>query len=161
ADRCFVCHGPDPRARKASLRLDTRQGAVDGGAIDPDDLAGSALGQRITATHHKRMPPPKANLALSKGEIDTPTRWVKQGAEDKAAGPSPPCPAASPARAVERERGAGPPLARSIRAGREREKCRPPPPAPREGWVRRVPFDLTGLPPTPEEGGSFLADTRP
>src|SRR5262245_35232669 len=71
ADRCFVCHGPDPRTRKARLRLDSRKGAVDGGAIDPANLAGSELIRRITATDRQRMPPAKSNLALSKDEIAT------------------------------------------------------------------------------------------
>src|SRR5213593_3481243 len=74
ADRCFACHGPDEKSRKAKLRLDSRDGAFkaleDGMfVIKPGDPAKSELVQRITSTDPEEvMPPPKSNLSLSRHE---------------------------------------------------------------------------------------------
>src|SRR5689334_4215981 len=89
SDRCYTCHGPDEKARKGKLRLDTQDGAfkaLDDGmfVIKPGDLSHSELVRRITSTDpDEMMPPPKSNLALSKEEIDLLRRWVQQGAEWK------------------------------------------------------------------------------
>src|SRR6185295_2976137 len=89
SDRCFTCHGPDEKARKAKLRLDTEEGAfkaLDGGmfVVKPGDLAHSEVARRITSTDpEEMMPPPKSNLALSKDEIELLRRWIEQGAEWK------------------------------------------------------------------------------
>src|SRR5947209_20627745 len=66
ADRCFVCHGPDERARKARLRLDRPESALDSGAIVPGKPEESALVERITADEQRRMPPLKSHLSLNK-----------------------------------------------------------------------------------------------
>ena len=89
SDRCFVCHGPDEKARKGKLRLDTQEGAfkalTDGKFIlKPGDAANSELVHRITSSDPDEvMPPPKANLALSADEIALLKKWVTQGAEWK------------------------------------------------------------------------------
>src|SRR3954470_9469579 len=76
AANCFFCHGPDEKARKAKLRLDTREGAFrvrDGEAVIAPGKGGeSELIRRLTAEDaDERMPPPKANRKLTAKQIDT------------------------------------------------------------------------------------------
>src|SRR5688572_23802271 len=86
SDRCYACHGPDEKARKAKLRLDLKEGAFksleDGRfVVKPGDLAKSEVFRRITASDpDDMMPPPKSNLSLSKDEIELIRRWIEQGA---------------------------------------------------------------------------------
>src|SRR5437763_15351723 len=70
ADRCFVCHGPDEKKRKARLRLDDPRVAFARHAIVPGKPEESAVVERITADDGERMPPPKSNLRLSQDEIE-------------------------------------------------------------------------------------------
>src|SRR5947209_15890224 len=71
ADRCFVCHGPDEKKRKARLRLDDPRVAFARHAIVPGKPDESAVVERITADDaDERMPPARSNLSLSKDEID-------------------------------------------------------------------------------------------
>jgi mono/diheme cytochrome c family protein len=70
ADRCYACHGPDAKQRKADLRLDTPTGARDAGVIVPGKPAESEVVRRITATDRTHMPPRKSNLTLSRKEIE-------------------------------------------------------------------------------------------
>src|SRR5262245_21773876 len=83
SNNCFACHGPDETVRKADLRLDTKDGAVadlgDHAAIVPGKVDESELVKRISSTS-KVMPPVKTGKKLGKAEIDTLTRWVKEGA---------------------------------------------------------------------------------
>jgi hypothetical protein len=156
SDNCFFCHGPDEKARKAKLRLDTKEGAFrvrDGEAvIVPGKSAESELVRRLTAEDAgERMPPPKANRKLSARQIDTLKRWVDQGA--KWGQPW----AFTPLRKPD---GPGS-IDHFIRARLEKEGLKPSPEATREMWLRRVTLDLTGLPPTPKEADDFLKDTSP
>src|SRR5579871_7057887 len=68
SDKCFHCHGPDARARKANLRFDTKEGAFrlrkGKTAIVPGNNAASELIRRITADEDERMPPPESNRTL-------------------------------------------------------------------------------------------------
>ena len=85
SDRCFLCHGPDERSRKAGLRLDQATSAVESGAVVPGNIEESELVRRISLpeTDEEHMPPKSSNLALSKGEVETLRRWVAEGAEFK------------------------------------------------------------------------------
>ena len=66
AENCFACHGPDSAARKADLRLDRREAAVEAGAITPGDLDASELIARINTTNTKEvMPPPSLHKTLT------------------------------------------------------------------------------------------------
>src|SRR6185503_16794968 len=87
SDRCYACHGPDEKARKANLRLDQKEEAFKprkGGEIviapgKPDE---SELIRRITTKDpDDQMPPPKSNLSLGADEIQLLRRWIEQGAE--------------------------------------------------------------------------------
>src|SRR4030095_407638 len=89
SDRCFACHGPDEKSRKATLRLDTREGifkALEEGTavVRPGDLAQSELFRRITSTDPEEvMPPPKSHLSINREEVVLIRRWIEQGAEWK------------------------------------------------------------------------------
>src|SRR5207237_559561 len=83
SNKCFACHGPDDKVRKADLRLDTKEGATadhDGRrAVVPGKPEASELVARITAQDSEVMPPRKTGKKLSKAEIDVLNRWVKDG----------------------------------------------------------------------------------
>src|SRR5579859_5155047 len=91
ADRCFKCHGPDEKARKAKLRLDLPETALayrDKDTGKPAIVAGkpdeSELCRRIMATDDDdRMPPPSSNLSLNDEEKALLREWIAQGAEYK------------------------------------------------------------------------------
>jgi hypothetical protein len=166
SDKCFKCHGPDPRNRKAGLRLDTREGAfgtTPSGVtpIVPGDLEASELYQRITAADEaERMPPKSLGRTLSSQEIELLKVWIEQGAEWKAHWSflSPLTPA-SPS--VQSRSWARNPLDRFVLARLEAEHRTRSPEAGKERLIRRVTFDLTGLPATIAEIDQFLADGSP
>ena len=165
SDRCFVCHGPDSQRREAELRLDTRDGLfskLDDGldAIRPGDLEHSAVYQRISSADvDERMPPADSKLVLSPREIEIIQRWIAQGAVWKQHWSFQPVePVAVPE--VRDSQWPRNPIDRFVLARLEREGLRPTAPAAKERLIRRVSFDLTGLPPTLEEIDAFLADTR-
>jgi mono/diheme cytochrome c family protein len=160
ADRCFTCHGPDEKKRKAKLRLDDP--AVGRRVLVPGKPDESKLIRRITAADAaERMPPAKSNLTLSKDEIALLRRWVAEGAEYKPHWAFLPLPDAVPVPAVADAAWPAGPLDRFTLARLEREGLKPSPAAAKEDWIRRATFDLTGLPPTPAEVDAFLADPSP
>jgi hypothetical protein len=162
ADRCFVCHGPDEKKRKAKLRLDDPAVAFARRAFVPGKPDESAAIQRICSDDpDERMPPAKSNLTLSRVEIELLRRWVAEGAEYKPHWAFLPPPDRVPVPAVADPHWPAGPLDRFVLARLEREGLKPSPAAAREDWLRRVTFDLTGLPPTIAEADAFLADQSP
>jgi hypothetical protein len=163
SDKCFHCHGPDARARKANLRFDTKEGAFrlrkGKSVIVPGDSAASELVRRITSDDEgERMPPPESNRTLTPAQIDVLRRWVEEGAKWGVPWAfAPPCRPAVP-----RPRMGGwvrDDLDAFILTRLEAAGLRPSPEASRATWLRRVTLDLTGLPPTLVEIDAFLADT--
>jgi len=162
ADRCFVCHGPDENKRKAKLRLDRADVAIARRAIVPGKPEESALIERITADDpDQRMPPAKSNLRLSQGEIDLLRRWIAEGAEYKPHWALLPPPDRVPVPNVADARWPANPIDRFVLSRLERDGLEPSPAAHKEDWIRRVTFDLTGLPPLPAQVDAFLADDSP
>lgn len=165
SENCFACHGPDANQRKARLRLDTRDGLyaeVDGDHIVlPGKPPESLLFQRITAEDDDdRMPPPKSGKTLTAGQKELFRRWIGQGAPWEghwAYQPvvRPPVPA-EPLPGWGRN-----PIDAFIAARLVREGLSPAPEADRRTLIRRLSFDLTGLPPTPDEVEAFVADESP
>jgi hypothetical protein len=162
SDNCFACHGPDEKRRVANLRLDTEEGLfADRGSyrtITPGDPAKSRLIARIgAATPAGRMPPPQAGTTLTPAQIATIRQWVEQGAkwERHWAFVPPVRPAMPP---VRNEKWARNPIDRLVLARLEREGLKPSPEADRATLLRRLSFDLTGLPPTTAEVDAFIAD---
>ncbi len=152
ADHCFACHGPDPKTRKGDLRLDTPDGAK--AVLGSRKPAETDLVKRITTIDKaERMPPEKFGKPLTAANIETLKAWVKQGAEYQGhwaflAPKRPPVPAT-----------AKHPIDHFIEARLAKDGLKLAPEADRATLIRRVIFDLTGLPPTPKEVDDFLADT--
>src|SRR3954470_15463919 len=89
SSKCYQCHGPDEKARKAKLRLDLREEAIkeheSGPTIVPGDPKASELMTRLTSKDPDEvMPPPKEEHALTAKEVDLFRRWIAEGAEYKA-----------------------------------------------------------------------------
>jgi hypothetical protein len=166
SDRCFACHGPDEKSRKGKLRLDTREGAFKAlehglAVIKPGEAKMSELVRRITSVHpDELMPPPKSNLALNKEEIEVLRRWIQQGAEWKKHWAFIPV-AQVAVPSIKNDRWARNDIDRFILARLNLERLAPAPEAIKERLLRRLTFDLTGLPPTLDEIDAFLRDTSP
>ena len=167
SDRCFACHGPDEAKQEAELRLDTEEGAFaaltesEGFAIVPGNVAQSAVYHRIMSDDPDSiMPPPESNLTLTAYEKDVISRWIEQGAEWKEHW-SFAAPEQLELPSVQREDWVQNPIDRFVLARLEQEGLAPAPEASPEKLLRRVTFDLTGLPPTLEELDQFLADESP
>jgi hypothetical protein len=174
-ENCGKCHG-DTKP-KGGLRLTSRAALLDGGNNGPAVVSGqpddSLLIRAVRYHDSPRMPP---QGKLTERQIETLTRWVAMGI---------PWPSDSPARgevriaeaqrhfwsfqpvravqppAVRNEAWPRSPIDRFILARLEAEQLSPSPPADKRTLLRRVTFDLTGLPPTPEEIDAFLADDSP
>ena len=157
SDNCFACHGPDDKHRVANLRLDTEEGLfADRGSyriVSPGDPAKSRLLARISAaTPASRMPPPQAGTTLTEAQIATVRKWIEQGAKwERHWAFVPPQRPAMPA--VRNEKWARNPIDRLVLARLEREGLKPSPEADRATLLRRLSFDLTGLPPTVRRSG--------
>jgi hypothetical protein len=165
SERCFTCHGPDAGQRKAELRLDTRTGlfrSKDGTTV----VAGkhpekSELFQRISSKDKDvRMPPAEHGKPLSPEQVALIKLWIAQGAEWKGhwaylkpVRPAVPKVANSPF--IRND------VDRFILRQLTRHGLSPSREADRRTLIRRLKFDLLGLPPTPEEVDAFLADKRP
>ena len=81
AASCFSCHGPDEESREADLRLDSRDAAIEHGAFDLDDLADSAVLNRIFSTDpDEQMPPPGSGEGLSDDQKQLLKDWILEGA---------------------------------------------------------------------------------
>lgn len=157
AANCFACHGPDEAERAADLRLDTRDGATEH-VIVPGDADRSELIARITSADDElRMPPPETERQLSSEEVDVLRRWIGEGAAWARHWAFVP-PVAPEVPACVDESWPQSAIDHFVLARLEREGLQPSAPASRTAWLRRVSFDLTGLPPTPEEVRAFTAD---
>ncbi|MBT6789900.1 MAG: DUF1553 domain-containing protein [Verrucomicrobia bacterium] len=159
SENCFECHGPDAAKRKADLRLDT--GDPGQAIITAGKPSGSELFKRIThADPEERMPPLDSGRALTSSDIETLRAWISQGAkwEKHWAFISTNRPTIPPANNSAWPSGA---IDRFVLAKLQRAGLQPSPRADRETLLRRVSFDLTGLPPTPREIDAFLADASP
>jgi mono/diheme cytochrome c family protein len=162
SENCFACHGPDKPKRKADLRLDNPEGAFAdlGGhfALVPKKPADSALYQRLTDKDpRRRMPPASTGKSLSPKQIALIRRWIEQGAQyQKHWALIPPRRPDLPK--VRDEKWVHNAIDRFLLARLESEGLKPSAEADRRVLLRRLSFDLTGLPPTPAEVDAFLAD---
>jgi hypothetical protein len=167
ADRCFACHGPDAGSREADLRLDTEAGALaelggGGHAIVPQDPAASRLLERIRSTDDAmRMPPLESNLRVTPAEAELLERWIAEGGKYAAHWSFVPLPPKIMPPTVENASWPASPIDQFVLARLESKGLSPSPPAAKLAWLRRVTFDLTGLPPTPSEIDDFTADVTP
>jgi cytochrome c553 len=159
AENCFRCHGPDSAARKADLRLDRRDAAIEAKAIKPGEPDSSELVARIFSTNADEvMPPPQIHKDLTPAQKEILKRWVAAGAEYQPhwsfiAPQRPALPAVNRAGWVRN------PIDHFVLAKLEQAGLEPAPEADRRTLARRVSLDLTGLPPAPADVETFLADT--
>src|SRR5262245_10926045 len=181
AEHCTRCHGPDKQ--RGGLRLDSARALAKGGESGPVVVPGqpdeSRLVEAVRYAGDLKMPP---KGKLSEADLTALVAWVRDGAVwPEAVGTAKPAAtdrralvtdedrafwAFRPVRdpvppAVRDESWPASPLDRFILAGLEAAGLRPAPQADRRTLIRRLTFDLTGLPPTPEEVAAFLADDRP
>ena len=180
ADKCYKCHSRDADKPRGGLMLDTREAWMHGGnsgpVIVPGKPADSLLIEAISYKSEDLQMPPKGEK-LSDAQIADLTEWVRRGAPDPrtlvAKGSSPTYggvgkahwafqPVKKPALpAVQNAAWCQNPVDNFVLAKLEANGMAPNAPAERSTLIRRVTFDLTGLPPTESEIENFLTDTSP
>lgn len=162
SDSCFFCHGPDKPNAKAGLSLNTFQQATEqklssgNFAIVPGKPHASEAFQRISSDDpNVKMPPPQSNLALSPREKALLKKWITQGAhyKDHWAFISP-----EKTHTPTKTTWAHNDIDAFIQRAMQREGLSPSARADKESLIRRVSFDLTGLPPSIDSIDTFLAD---
>ena len=166
SDRCFQCHGPNKESRQAELRFDTgvtaeglfadREGPP---VVRRGDPQRSALWQRVTAEDPEQAMPPEASHKprLTEQERDLVRRWILEGAEYEEFWAF--VPAKKPELPPVKDRAwSSRRIDQFVRARLDVSGLEPQPRADRRTLIRRVTFDLTGLPPTRDEIAVFLAD---
>jgi hypothetical protein len=182
--RCLKCHGREPKIR-GNLRLDSREAVLRGGDLGPAvslDAPEESLFLQAIRYEGPEMPP---SGKLPQAEIDVLTRWVRQGlpwpaggrkaSENREPTPEPPVPSRPPGPSawlyrivvrptvptVKVRSWPRNPIDAFILAGLESHRLGPNGPADRVALIRRATYDLTGLPPAPEEVDAFASDPSP
>ncbi len=165
SDRCFKCHGPDKNAIEGDLSLHTAEDAYkllgkkqDHSAIVPKDVENSTLIERIYSDDaNLKMPPPESNLVLTEYEKAILKKWIEQGAtyKDHWAFSAP----VQPNIPVKKDAWGTNEIDNFILTKLNQNGLSPNPKATKEKLIRRVSFDLTGLPPSINQIQDFIADT--
>jgi len=178
AEHCFECHAESVRHPKAELRLDSRAAILAGGFSGPALVPGapeqSLLLEAVRGTDPDFVMPPEDPLPPA--VVRDLEHWIERGAPWPEGGPAPravhapldleaarsfwafrPPERAEPPHPTDAAWCFGP-LDAFLRARMQAQGVTPVADADRATWLRRVTFDLTGLPPTPEELSAFEAD---
>ncbi len=173
--RCYACHGPSMQL--SGFQLDSREAALKGGysgpVIIPGDAGASKLLERVSVERQNFQMPP-AGPRLSDAEVAKLREWIDQGAQWPERAPAKQLtqeqrsqhwsfqPIRRPdAPKVQASSWARNPIDLFVLAKLEAEGVQPSPEANKATLMRRAHFDLTGLPPTPEQVDAFLADDSP
>jgi hypothetical protein len=162
SNNCFACHGPDEKQRETKFHFDTKEAAfLEEGVIIPGNATKSKLVWRITNPDpEKVMPPPDSGHVLTPAQIDLLRRWIDEGAKwDTHWAYTAPVRAEPPE--VRRREWPRNEIDRFVLARLEQESLEPSAEADKVTLLRRVTYDLTGLPPTPAEVDAFVADKAP
>jgi hypothetical protein len=177
SERCYGCHGPDRQEK--DLRWDVKSSALRGGASGPALIPGKSAESRVirlVAGLEKGLVMPKKGPRLTPLEIGLLRAWIDQGAAwpDELAKTAPPDiwertnwwsfrPARRPAvpKVANPQWSIRNPIDNFILTRLAESKLAPSPEAERRILIRRLSFDLTGLPPTPDEVDQFTADPAP
>ncbi len=165
SDNCFACHGPDVKARQANLRLDTEEGAFSALAeyehtypfVKGKPEESLAFLKMISSDTAEMMPPPGSNLKLSDYEIRIIEKWIRQGAEYKPHWAFIP-PEKPEIPFVQTEDWTRNEIDYFILQKLEEQKLTPNETATKQQLLKRVSFDLTGLPPSLEMQEAFFKD---
>lgn len=169
SDKCFNCHGPDANKREAGLRLDIAEEAYkalkdnpQSHALVPGKPELSELFLRVSTTDTSiRMPPASGNLpALTAAEVNIIKEWIKQGAKYERHWAFV-APVKAPRPKVEHEKWAKNDIDFFVLKKMEEKGLSPNEEADKERLLRRISFDITGLPPTPGMIDSFVNNTDP
>ncbi|MEA2736061.1 MAG: hypothetical protein QOE14_2512 [Humisphaera sp.] len=164
SDNCYACHGPDAGHRKADLRLDTKDGLFavkdDVAAVVPGKLDDSVMWLRVSSDDEEfRMPHHSSNKRLKPEQIETIKLWIEQGASWKGhwsyippERPAPPETDNLPPAFVHN------PIDNFVGEKLREHSLAPSPDADRITLIRRLSFDLTGLPPTASQVDAFVND---
>ena len=168
SDKCFACHGPDKAKQKAGLRLDESTAAYaplpespGKTAIKPGNIWKSELVYRIISKDPEYiMPTPASHLSLNADEKALLVRWIELGAVYQ--------PHWAFVKPIKKEvpfqqnlAYSSNPIDQFVIARLQSKNLKPSPRASKELLLRRLSFDITGLPPAPEELDRFLQDNTP
>jgi hypothetical protein len=162
SSKCFFCHGPSEKSRKANLRLDLEEEALnkrDGiAAFVANSLDESEAWHRVISDDPEEvMPPPEFKKELTKSEIKTIKAWIEQGAKWEGHWAFIPV-KKTPEPVTDIPNWVRNPIDSFVLQTHKDKGLSPSPEADRRTLIRRVYFDLTGLPPTPREINDFLLD---
>ncbi len=158
SDKCFACHGPDDADRKADLRLDIRQDAIDAGVLEPGNADASAMIERILSDDPDLlMPPVSVDKPLSVSEKQTLQQWVDQGAAYQRHWAFEPIHDVS-IPVLDDSSWCRTPLDRFVMRRLVDAGLTPSPQADRSTLIRRVYLDLIGLLPSPDQVNAFVND---
>lgn len=154
SDKCFLCHGPDEETREADLRFDIKADAF--AVIDAGNAHASELFDRITSDDTDvLMPPPEINKPLTESEVAILKQWIEEGADwDEFWAYVPPKKPPIPTKDV----AFGNWIDQLVGSRLEQNGLTWAPPADKVTLIRRLYFDLIGLPPTPKQVDAFVAD---
>ncbi len=162
SDNCFRCHGPDKNQRKAKLRLDVREVALEREAFVPGKPDASEMVRRINTTNEDDvMPPPDMHKVLTKAQKELLAKWIAQGAEYQAHWAYIPPKRPTVPEIQNSKFKLQNPIDAFVLNALDARKIQPSPEADRATLLRRLSLDLIGLPPTPEEVTAFLKDKSP
>jgi hypothetical protein len=180
SDACFACHGPDKHSRQADLRLDDRDSAMAAGAITPNSPDSSSILERIDSHDPDLlMPPAKTGKSITPEQRKMLESWIQQGAFyqphwafvpiPKQLTPPPVSPPETPTgdtqtpdmHTAEIEVWNRSPIDRWVLKKLLEQQLLPAKQTDPLTWLRRVSFDLTGLPPSPEWIESLSKDSSP
>lgn len=154
SDKCFFCHGPDANKRQAKLRLDDRETAIGRKAFVPGKADASEMIRRILATDDDHMPPVKSKLApLTAAEVAKLRQWINEGAKYEPHWSF--IPLSDEGGLVEKQS-----IDALVSDALAKRGLKLQPEASPQTLIRRISFDLTGLPPTPAEVENFVAAYR-
>ena len=165
SDKCYTCHGPDDKARKANLRLDIESGFYKSLEDNPNHYVinknspeKSEILNRINSENASYvMPPPESNLKLSAREKEVLKKWVDQGGnwEPHWAYTKPKLPNIPE---IDIENWASNEIDYFIAKKLNSVGMTPSEKEEKEILIRRAYFDLIGLPPTIQEIDEFVSD---
>lgn len=161
AENCFYCHGQDPNKRKADLRLDLREAALENEAFVPGKPDESELVARLFSHDaDDLMPPAKSNRKLSDKQKSLLKQWIAEGAKYEKHWTFT-APVKAPLPEVKNQGWVRNEMDRFVLAKLEAVNVPPASEADKATLIRRLSLDLIGLPPTPAEVDAFVADASP
>lgn len=160
SDKCFHCHGPDEENRAADLRLDVEEAAKEYAVVPGETEESELLARIFSHDIDAVMPPQKSNKTLSDSEKNLLRQWIAEGAAWSGHWAFTSPAAHAPPELVEHPQHTGA-IDRFVLANLEQHSAQLAPPAARSELLRRLTFDLTGLPPTLRELDDFLSDSAP